>query len=345
MSDFAFTRPGVVAPEASTSWYEGAGILESVMGTVDGFSNGDYFGMAGNMLSTGLSAIGTIMDPFQAIFAAGVGWLMEHVSFLREPLDWLCGDPKEIEGHANTWRNIGRRIDFTATYYADEVRKSTLDWTTMAADAYRGRAGRHLEDIQSLGAISEGVAKLTLIAGAMIGVVRNTVRDIIAEVVGAAVSKAIQAVLVVTIPKVVAEVGLLVAECSAKILNMLRRLIKTITKLTGDIKVLGDLLERIATSLRRASDDAFVNGTHRASAAGKVLEREAPPSGLSENWAAYKDAYKTLSDGHTKVHGPVESVVDETMKSASVNNGLQNGGATGDKIGDPHPDTPIKLPL
>ena len=47
MSDFAFTRPGVVAPEASTSWYEGAGILESVMGTVDGFSNGDYLGMAG----------------------------------------------------------------------------------------------------------------------------------------------------------------------------------------------------------------------------------------------------------------------------------------------------------
>lgn len=344
MSDYAFTRAGVVAPEASTSWYEGAGILESVMGTVDGFSNGDYLGMAGNMLSTGLSAIGAIMDPFQAIFAAGVGWLMEHVSFLREPLDWLCGDPKEIEGHANTWRAIGQRIDFTATYYAGEVRSSVVNWTTLAADAYRGRAARHLEDIQSLGAISEGVAKMTLIAGAMIGVVRNTVRDIIAEVVGAAVSKAVQALLVVTIPKVIAEVGLLVAECSTKIMNMLKRLVAAVSRLTGDIKILSGLLERIAKSLQDGTSGALMNGGFRAQAAGGSLDR-GQVHGLSESWAAYKDAFKTLGQGHTAAHGSVESIVDETLKSASVNNGLQNGGATGDKITDPHPDTPIKLPL
>jgi hypothetical protein len=344
MSDFAFTRAGVVAPEAATSWYEGAGILESVMGTVDGFSNGDYLGMGGNLLSAGLSAIGAVMDPFQAVFAAGVGWLMEHVSFLREPLDWLCGDPKEIEGHAATWRNIGRRIDFTATYYADEVRTATINWTTLAADAYRGRASRHLADVQSLGAISEGVAKMTLIAGAMIGVVRNTVRDIIAEVVGAAVSKAVQALLVVTIPKVVAEVGILVAECSTKIMNMLKRLVDSVARLTGDIKVLGGLLERISASLEHGTRGALINGAYRAQAGGEMMER-GPAHGITESWAAYKDAYRTLGQGHVATHGAAGAVAEETLRSASVNNSLQNGGATGDKLPDPHPDTPIKLPL
>lgn len=344
MTDFGFTRAGVTAPEAGTSWYEGTGILESVMGTVDGFANGDYLGMGGNVLSTGLSAIGAVMDPFQAIFAAGVGWLMEHVSFLREPLDWLCGDPKEIEGHATTWRNIGRRIDFAASRYAQEVNASTINWTALAADAYRDRASRHVGDLQSLGAIGEGVAKLTLIAGAMVGVVRNTIRDVVAEVVGAAVSKAVQAVLVVTLPKVIAEIGVLVAECSTRIMNLLKRLVDSVSRLTGDIRVLSGLLDRISASLQDGTRGALLNGAYRGQAGGEMLER-GPASGLTDGLSAYRGAHETLGRGHTAAHGPAEQVVDETVKSALINNGLQNGGGTADKLPDPHSDTPISLPL
>lgn len=344
MSDLAFTRAGVVAPEASTSWYEGTGIVESVMGVVDGFSSGDWLGMGGNLLSTGLSAIGAIMDPFQAIFAAGVGWLMEHVSFLREPLDWLCGDPKEIEGHANTWRNIGQRINAAAEYYVDAVKTSTVHWTTLAADAYRARAGRHVQDVRALSAISEGLAKMTLIAGAMVGVVRNTVRDLIAEVVGAAVSKAVQAVLVVTIPKVVAEVGLLVAECTTKIMNLLKRLVAAVSRLTGDIHAMSGLLERISHSLEEGTDTALIMGAYRAQAGGEMMER-GTVTGLKNNWAAYKGAYHILDQGHTAAHGTTTAVANETLKSASVNNSVQNAGVTGDKLPDTSDDQPIQLPL
>lgn len=95
--------------EADTKWYEGAGILEAAMCVKDGISDGNYYSVGGNLAVVGLGALGTIMDPFQAIFAAGVGWLMEHVAILREPLDWLAGDPKEIEGHAQTWRDLQER--------------------------------------------------------------------------------------------------------------------------------------------------------------------------------------------------------------------------------------------
>ncbi|OJF14853.1 hypothetical protein [Couchioplanes caeruleus] len=344
MGDYAFERGSVIAPESSTNWYEGTGILESVMGTVDGYSNGDYLGMGGNMAAGALSLVGAIMDPFQAVFAAGVGWLMENLSVLREPLDWLCGDPKEIEGHAATWRNIGERVNFAATSYADEVRTSTLDWTTLAADAYRGRAGRHIEDIQALSGIGEGIAKMTLIAGAMVGVIRNTVRDIIAEVVGAAISKAVQALLVVTIPKVLAEVALLVAECSAKILNLLKRLVGAVSRLTGDIQALSGLLDRIGTSLKSGTDGALVNGGWRAQAAGDMMER-GPVTGIRDGWTATKEAYRTIGKGHTAVHGTTDAVVGNTLRSASVNNSLQNSGATGDKLPDASSDTPIDLPL
>ena len=110
MSDVpSISRPGLIAPEADTEGYEGAGILEAAMGAKDGLIKGDHLAMIGNSAVVGLSALGAVMDPFQAIFAAGVGWLMEHVEFLREPLDSLAGDPKELEGHAASWRKLQTR--------------------------------------------------------------------------------------------------------------------------------------------------------------------------------------------------------------------------------------------
>ena len=37
--------------------------------------------------------IGFAIDPLGSVLTAGVGWLLEHISFLREPLDaLLIGD-------------------------------------------------------------------------------------------------------------------------------------------------------------------------------------------------------------------------------------------------------------
>lgn len=46
------------------------------------------------------------LDPFGAILAAGVGWLMEHVGPLSDALDSLTGDPDQIKAHSETWKNI-----------------------------------------------------------------------------------------------------------------------------------------------------------------------------------------------------------------------------------------------
>ncbi|RZU48481.1 hypothetical protein EV385_0197 [Krasilnikovia cinnamomea] len=342
MTDAVVTRGSLIAPEGDTKWYEGAGILESVMGMSDALGEADYWGFGGNLVATGLGAIGAIMDPFQAIFAAGVSWLMEHVSFLREPLDALCGDPKEIEGHAQTWRNIQGRIFESVTFFADEVNRGTAEWTAKAADAYKHRAGQHAEAVQALGASCEFMAKCTLIAGAVIGVVRNTIRDLIAEVVGAAVSKAVQALLVVTIPKIVAEVAVLVAECTSKIVNMLQKLTKAISKLTSQLGKLGNMVDNIATSLREASHGATILGAYRAEAAGARLA--APGTGLKNYAGAYRDAFKTVSAGHTAAHGTLPTVLKETAINSARSNTSQNAGSTADKADGEGPP-PIELPL
>src|SRR6187549_2530055 len=141
-------RPGLIAPESGTKFYEGAGIFESACGVADGVAHEDWLGMGGNLVATGLGLL-------------GAGWLMEHVSFLREPLDKLCGDPKAIEGHAQTWRNIEQRIYDATDFFVSEVNKSTAAWAAQSAEAYRRRARGHADAIQAMGKIAEVLSKIT----------------------------------------------------------------------------------------------------------------------------------------------------------------------------------------
>jgi|GEM_PF-5655599 RNase P protein component len=334
MSDHAvISRPSLIAPEGETKSYEGAGLYEAARGIVDGIQSGNWLGVAGNGVAAGLSFIGAVMDPLQAVFAAGVGWLMEHVSILREPLDKLAGDPKAIEGHAQTWYNIERRIYEATDFFVDQVNRSTAEWTSQAAEAYRRLARTHAESVQALGAIADAMSKATTIVGAMVGVVRNTIRDIVAEVVGACISKALQAVTVVLIPKVAAEVAILVGKTSSKILNLLRQLFEAIKRIGVLVKQCDSILAQIG----QASRNTLRLEAFRIQA---VLEHGG--SGLN----GFRGAFNTIGQGHTAVHGPIGQVVVNTGRQASQTNGSQNAGQTGDTLrGDNPAPTPIKLPL
>ncbi|MBG0563017.1 hypothetical protein [Actinoplanes aureus] len=327
-------RSSVIAPESVTKTYEGAAIFESAGGIVDGFRNGEPLAIGGNVAATGLSLLGAVMDPVQEVFAAGVGWLMEHVSLLREPLDRLAGDPKAIEGHAKSWRQIESRIYQATDAFASEVRRSTDAWAAESLAAYRRRALDHAESVQALGKIAELMSQLTTVAGAVVGVFRNTIRDIVAEVVGACISKAVQAVTVVLIPKVVAEVAILVAATTTRILTVLKDLLKRLDNLRQLAGPCGFLLEQVGKASRNVTRlQAF-----RVEAAGTAI---VDPKG----WAGWSRAYRTLSDGNIAAHGNTEHLIVETARTAGQTNSSQNSGSSGTTLieDDPEP-TPIDFP-
>ncbi|MEV6850116.1 hypothetical protein [Actinoplanes sp. NPDC051411] len=346
MSDAAaISRADLIAPEAAARWYEGAGIVEAAAGAVDGFRNEDFLTGFGNTAVVGLSTLGAIMDPFQAIFAAGVGWLMEHVDCLREPLDWLAGDPKEIEGHAATWQNLRQRTYDAAEYLASQVQAATSGWDSEAVTAYRKKASGMAGDAVALGAVADAMAEATLIAGSVVGVVRNTVRDLIAEVVGAAVSKALQALLVVTIPKVIAEIALMVAEYTGKIMRVLRRLTAAIDKLGGKFPA----LSAVCTQVSKKMDDVvsetsygslFLNSSKVHAADSYVIDSEGP-------LAAFKHAFGTMSQGDAVVYGAKTQIAADAVREGLKMNSIQNGTTTRDTLSHGKEPTPpgIDLPL
>ena len=56
-----------------------------------------------------------MLHPFDALLQAGLGWLVEHVAFLREPLDALAGDPDAVLAQARHWDQVAGELRAAAS--------------------------------------------------------------------------------------------------------------------------------------------------------------------------------------------------------------------------------------
>ena len=177
------SNPLIVAPE-SGDWASGGGLLEDGKSFV-----GDLSADSVDPLSTTLDGVtgaldilGLVTDPLGGFFQAGVGWIIEHVGFLREPFDALLGDPAQITAVAATWLKISESLKDTATKVGDEV-SSVSSWQGDAANAYRKTAGGYQEMLTG-GELAAGtIAGLVTAAGMLIGATRDWVLKTISSFV------------------------------------------------------------------------------------------------------------------------------------------------------------------
>ncbi|MBO3737896.1 hypothetical protein [Actinoplanes flavus] len=321
----------LIAPDADRKVYEGAGIFESASGMVEGFANRDWGGFGGNLLATTLGTVGAITDPLQMVFSAGLGWLLEHVSAIREPFDKLLGNPKAIEGHAESWKRIESRIYEAADLLVAEAEKTTAVWAAEAAEAYRRRAHDQALTIQAMGKIADGMGKLTYGLGTLVGVVRNTIRDILCQFAGSLISIGLQAVTGVMMPAALLKVADLAFNTSRTILGVLRRLFDGIRDAGRAMKLMSVLLKQI----HKANDNVLRLVAHRSEAAEK----------MREGWSGPIKGAGTLFLGDFRVYGAPHQVAINTGRAAAESNTAQNTGSTLDNIPKGNPDpTPIGPP-
>ncbi|GAB3234593.1 hypothetical protein GCM10027447_31890 [Glycomyces halotolerans] len=126
----------------------------------------------------GLDILALAANPFKEFIMAGLGWIIEHVDWLREPLDALAGDPGEITALSQTWSNISGELLNAADALATEV-AGTAGWEGDAADAYRE------VNAAFSGAVSgaAGAAQTTSNWIAGVGIVVGTIRAIVLELI------------------------------------------------------------------------------------------------------------------------------------------------------------------
>ncbi|ALG07007.1 hypothetical protein [Kibdelosporangium phytohabitans] len=178
--DFELGSLGFSNFDSPTQAWDSSGIFGSAANAIyDGF-NGNWGALAGDMVGVGLDLLGVVMDPVGSILSGVINWLIEHIGFLKEPLDLIAGDPDAVTAMATTWTNISTRLQQTSEKYSTTL--SALDGETgQAIDGYR-KAVRDFSTVVAGGAShAQSAAQAMTVAASVVGVVRGTIRDTISS--------------------------------------------------------------------------------------------------------------------------------------------------------------------
>lgn len=246
--------------------FAGGGIVESYYELVsairqDGENDAAQIAVAG--ATVGLDTLGMVLDPLGTVLAAGVGWLIEHIGFLREPLDLLMGDPDEVKANAALLQVEAVKFKEYATAH-EEALAAVVSWKGEAADRFRQSMRDLSEEIQSYGEVVSGASDTTINMGVAVAATRAVVRDIIATLIGGLVAGALVAAaaafftfgasiagFIATAIGVAASVAAKIAKVISKLTGILARNSKRMTDLTKYLADLSQRLERFADAARR----------------------------------------------------------------------------------------------
>lgn len=243
----------MTVPITSANSTTGAGVFDSwkqvgdSIGKVQTEHGGDLAAVSVelgiNVVSAVLDTVAFAMDPLAKLIAAGLGWLIEHVSFLKWPLDQVAGNPSEVTKVANELHKIGESLRNTGTEL-DETLKSTItQWQGKGYDSFLKSINDRKGWIDANAKAADVAGYMVETTGALIGAVRSLLRDIITTILGDIISTMLIALalaiptfgasIAVGVTKCVATVSVQVAAMMAKLAKVVSYAGRTLARLTG----------------------------------------------------------------------------------------------------------------
>jgi hypothetical protein len=287
------TGENLVAKPEAIDWYTGLGPADSTMTLFkDIGDHQDWEAFAVDGLAIGLDALAFVMNPLGELVKAGVGWLMEHLDFIREPLEVLTGDPKAITAIAKTWENISKELAESATDYTTAM-TDTEGWKGESAGKYRAVAKEYIEALTGIGkqAHEAGVGVKT--AGIVVATERAIIFDIIATFISDVITRALLALasswftlggsIAVFVGSVIADAVQLIA----KIQKRVGKLLGAIQRFVSKYNALGSKSADAAKVLGRKSSELGREANKAIKQTGKTLDSLAPSAGKLKTYANY----------------------------------------------------------
>ncbi|GHH46325.1 hypothetical protein [Lentzea cavernae] len=296
--------------------YAGAGPAESLAQTIDSakrLGEGDFAEFGMNAAATGLDLLGAVMDPVGALATAGIGWLIEHLSFLREPLDWLAGNGDKIKAAVTTWNQVAADLHTIGEQQNRAVKSELPCWEQgTAAEKFRQSQGELAAEIAMVSKMSAYVASEIATAGTITAAIRGMIRDLIALFIWEVIRNA-----VIALASSVVSLGSSVAAFSAwavgrgavvlgKITQQLAKLVKLVTRIMSRVKGLfsrlGDALKRLGRFGRGGGTSAphtpSVRGDGLADAGRRLEDWGNTRPSLSDAGDRLKQAGREFKDGY-----------------------------------------------
>jgi len=261
--------------DAGNGYWAGTGIFYDAKSTIDDARKGDWLALGIDVAADGLDTLGLLMDPFGVLLSAPIGWIIEHVSFLKEPLDLVAGDPDQVRAKAGTWTNIAAALEKSAADYRRSAQAlQEGGFTGAAATAYGKAAENYCGAVDGAAGHARDAAKAIEVAGAIVGTVRGTIRDLISQFCADALIKGLAA-LALSVETFGGSVAAWVADTVFEASSLAARLASKITKLVEEIKQLVSAARRSLTALDEAGRDLSAGARAAERSSGRAAEEGA----------------------------------------------------------------------
>lgn len=247
------TTPGATGTTNQTQ-----NLLTHIKGTADAMDRGDILGSAMGVTNVAMDIIGIAGDPMGAITSAGVGWVLNAVSFLREPFDVLLGNPSAITGSSQSWMTAANSLSNTAAQYRQKANTQTCNWTGRAGNGYRAASNNQANGLEALAKACKVVSSAIDQAGKAVAQARKVVLDLITEAVNKIIQICIEA-LASSWLSFGASIAMGIAQSVQKavttaqktikkikdVIETLQKIIKTVQQIIQLVKQVKQLLDQI----------------------------------------------------------------------------------------------------
>ncbi|NMO53538.1 WXG100 family type VII secretion target [Actinoplanes sp. TBRC 11911] len=223
----------LIAPVVSTRTpWTGTSLPDGISGLTSAIRSEGWVDdlLAGGSLA--IEGVSITLDPLSALLANGLGWAMEYFDPLREMLDRLTGMPDVVAAHAASWDRMATELADVSATLQSQVSADLPDWQGAAADAYRAMMTCNVQAAGGLGAASSAMAAATQAAGNLVRFTRDIVRDLIADLVARVIVWAAEALFVVTIPLVAAQIAGAVTKWAGRLLGYTSALVTSLRNLS-----------------------------------------------------------------------------------------------------------------
>ena len=295
----------------------GAGIFSDAASTLTDARNGDWGNLAMDVGTDALDLLGAAMDPLGTLAGAGVGWLIEHISFLKDGLDKLAGKPEAVTAKAVTWTNISKQLTETAESYEQQAKKVQQSFSDCgSAEAYQRTAESYVSVLRGAASHAGDASTAMNVGAALVGTERGLIRDVISSFVGELIVKALAALaaswctfggtIAAFIADTVVEGGVLAEKIStriAKIVEKLESLAKGAGKSKAALEGAANALKKVGKGVDKLVDKSVDTAAGIERKANELKQAGKEAKSAEETAKGWSDAAESHVPGREKVEG------------------------------------------
>jgi methyl-accepting chemotaxis protein len=303
----------------------GAGIFSDAASTLTDARNGDGGNLAMDVGTDALDLLGAAMDPLGTLASAGVGWLIEHISFLKDGLDKLAGKPEAVTAKAVTWSNISKQLTETAEQYERKAAKVGQSFSDCgSAEAYQKTAESYVGVLRGAASHADSASTAMNVGAALVGTERGLIRDMISSFVGELIVKALAALaaswctfggtIAAFIADTVVEGGVLAEKISTritKIVEKLESLAKGAGKSKAALEGAANALKKVGKGVDKLVDKSVDTAAGIERKANELKQAGKEAKSAEETAKGWSDGAKEHVPGREKLEGPGEKYSEE----------------------------------